>query len=158
MNKSLNTKLALVFLALACAPCALAQESAAKPSDAVRERRATEAQKPATGEKEKGEKDATETAEADTSAETGGAPGDAAKTPAERARQRQAMAEQLAASGNRAEAVALLRSMLGEERFDAAFFYNTGNALARLGESEAAVEAYRKAVGQRRGNYARAQH
>src|SRR2546423_11607879 len=48
--------------------------------------------------------------------------------------------------------------MLSEERFDPQFFYNTGNALARMGESEAAVEAYRKAVAQRRGNYARAQH
>lgn len=147
MNKSLNTKLALLLLAFACAPCAAAQEPAAKSSEAVRERRATEAQKPAT-----------ETAEADISAETQGASGDAAQSPAERARQRQAMAERLAESGNRTEAVALLRSMLAEDRFDPAFFYNTGNALARMGESEAAVEAYRKAVGQRRGNYARAQH
>jgi tetratricopeptide (TPR) repeat protein len=51
-----------------------------------------------------------------------------------------------------------LRSMLAEQRFDPQFFYNTGNALARLGESESAIEAYRKAVEQRRGNYARAQH
>src|SRR5256714_2988518 len=48
--------------------------------------------------------------------------------------------------------------MLSEERFDPPFFYNTGNALARLGESDAAVEAYRKAVAQRHGNYSRAQH
>ncbi len=68
------------------------------------------------------------------------------------------MAEQLAESGNKSEAVALLRSMLAEERFDPAYFYNTGNALARIGESEAAVEAYRKAIAQRHGNYARAQN
>src|ERR1700749_429691 len=166
MNKSLKTKLALLILALACAPCARAQESAAKPSEAVRERRATEAQKPAqpptnapSAEPSSGEKAASETAKADPPAEKQGpSADDASQSPAERARQRQAMAEELAASGNKAEAVALLRSMLAEERFDPAFFYNTGNALARMGESEAAVEAYRKAVSQRRGNYARAQH
>lgn len=174
MNKSLKTKLALLCLAFACAPFAHAQEPAAKPAEAVRVRRATEPRRgapdsdgkaetqkaaPASDEKAATEtKGATETAEADAPPETRGASDDAAQTPAERARRRQAMAEQLAASGNKTEAVALLRSMLAEERFDPAFFYNTGNALARMGESEAAVEAYRKAVAQRRGNYARAQH
>lgn len=157
MNKSLKMKLALLIFAFACAPCALAQESAAKPSEVVRERRATEAQKSA--QPSPNEKSATETAEADTPAETQGpSADDASQNPAERARQRQAVAERLAASGNKAEAVALLRSMLAEERFDPAFFYNTGNALARMGESESAVDAYRKAVSQRHGNYARAQH
>jgi tetratricopeptide (TPR) repeat protein len=172
MNKSLNTKLALLLLAFACAPFARAQEPASKPAEAVRERRATEAQKsaqpaatntksaePSSNEKAATEtKAAAETAEASTSAETGGASAEASQSPAERARQRQTEAERLAASGNKTEAVALLRSMLAEERFDPAFFYNTGNALARMGESESAVEAYRKAVAQRRGNYARAQH
>lgn len=155
MNKSLKMKLAFVCLAFACAPCARAQEPAAKPSEAVRERRASETHKSATDSNEKA---ATETAEANTPSQTRSASDDAALSPAERARQRQAMAEQLAASGSKTEAVALLRSMLAEERFDPAFFYNTGNALARMGESEAAVDAYRKAVAQRRGNYARAQH
>lgn len=166
MNKSLKMKLALLVFAFACAPCALAQEPAAKPSEVVRERRATEAQKsaqPATNttsaEPSSNEKAATETAETNTSTETQGpSADDASQNPAERARQRQAVAERLAASGNKTEAVALLRSMLAEERFDPAFFYNTGNALARMDESESAVEAYRKAVSQRRGNYARAQH
>jgi tetratricopeptide (TPR) repeat protein len=76
----------------------------------------------------------------------------------ERARLQRALADRLAESGRRAEAVELLRSMLAEERFDPPFFYNAGNALARLGESEAAVEAYRKAVAQRHGSYSRAQH
>jgi tetratricopeptide (TPR) repeat protein len=75
-----------------------------------------------------------------------------------RGRARLALVERLASAGRRGEAVELLRAMLGEERFDPPFFYNTGNALARLGESGAAIEAYRKATGQRRGNYARAQH
>src|SRR4051794_2053147 len=123
MNKSLKTKSALLLLAFACAPCAPAQEPAAKPAEAVRERRATEPQKPAqptatntkSAEPSSNEKAAAETAEASTSAETQGpSADDASQSPAERARQRQTMAEQLAASGNKAEAVALLRSMLAE--------------------------------------------
>ena len=81
-----------------------------------------------------------------------------AASPSERARLQRELAERLAESGRRSEAVKLLREMLSEERFDPPFFYNTGNALARLGESDAAVEAYRKAVAQRHGNYSRAQH
>jgi tetratricopeptide (TPR) repeat protein len=80
------------------------------------------------------------------------------KDGAERGRLRRALAERLASAGRRAEAVDLLREMLREERFDPPFFYNTGNALARLGDSGSAIEAYRKAAGQRRGNYSRAQH
>jgi tetratricopeptide (TPR) repeat protein len=188
MNKSSRLILASALMALACAAGASAQEPASKGAEAVRERRATtaETQKGSTeskpesvntsepsrksaqptttnaanatnvtsAEPSSSETDATETAEA----ETRSASADASSSPAERARQRQAAAERLAESGNRAEAVALLRSMLAEERFDPAFFYNTGNALARMGESEAAVDAYRKAVAQRHGNYARAQH
>ncbi len=182
MNKSSRLFLASAVMACACAAGTSAQEPAAKVTEAVRERRAKTAEtqkgsqeskpesvnasepsqksaQPTTtnatsAEPSSDEKAATETAEA----ETRSAPADASSSPAERARQRQAMAERLAESGNRSEAVALLRSMLAEDRFDPAFFYNTGNALARVGESEAAVDAYRKAVAQRRGNYARAQH
>jgi tetratricopeptide (TPR) repeat protein len=178
MNKSLRPKLAAIILVCACAPCAWAQEPASKGAEAVRERRATEAQHKAAaetkagpdekaagdskeksaGERPANEKAANDSAEADASAETQNASANESQSPSERARQRQAAAEQLAESGNKSEAVALLRSMLAEERFDPAFFYNTGNALARIGESESAVEAYRKAVAQRRGNYSRAQH
>jgi len=76
----------------------------------------------------------------------------------ERARLQRALVERLSEQGRAVEAVELLRSMLAEERFDPPFFYNAGNAFARLGESEAAIEAYRKAIAQRRGNYSRAQH
>jgi tetratricopeptide (TPR) repeat protein len=76
----------------------------------------------------------------------------------ERARVERELVERLSESGRAAEAVELLRSMLGENRFDPPFFYNVGNAFARLGESEAAIEAYRKAIAQRRGNYSRAQN
>ncbi len=98
-----------------------------------------------------------ETKEAEAGAEAGEAP-KGAKSDAERARVRRAEAEQLAAEGRKAEAIAELRAMSGEVRFDPAHFYNVGNALARLGESSAAVEVYRKAIAQRRGNYSRAQH
>jgi tetratricopeptide (TPR) repeat protein len=83
-----------------------------------------------------------------------------ASTPegASRARLQQELVERLTRAERKQEAVELLRSMLAEQRFDPQFFYNTGNALARLGESESAIEAYRKAAGQKRGNYARAQH
>ena len=83
---------------------------------------------------------------------------ESAKTDAERARLRRELAERLAAEGRQGEAVAELRAVLGQEHFDPSGYYNAGNALARLGESNAAVEAYRKAIGQRRGNYSRAQH
>jgi tetratricopeptide (TPR) repeat protein len=78
--------------------------------------------------------------------------------PSERARLQRSLVERLAASGRSPQSVEILRGMLAEERFDPPFFYNMGNALARLGESDAAVEAYRKAITQRQGNYARAQH
>jgi len=145
MNKSLSAKLAaaaLVFIACACAPRALAQTPDAKGAEAVRERRVT----------------AAESAGAKTAGENAGAASDSTADAAGRARGRQEAALRLAESGDRAEAVALLRAMLAEDRFDPQFFYNTGNALARLDESEAAVQAYQKAVAQRRGNYSRAQH
>lgn len=81
-----------------------------------------------------------------------------AKSDAERARLRRDLVERLVEQGRKSEAVAALRAMLGEERFDPAGFYNIGNALARLDEPSDAAEAYRKAVAQRRGHYSRAQH
>lgn len=80
------------------------------------------------------------------------------KNGAARARMQRELVEGLTAAGRKAEAVDTLRAMLAEERFDPPFFYNVGNHLARLDESGAAVDAYRKAASQRRGHYARAQH
>ena len=82
----------------------------------------------------------------------------AEKNGVERVRSQREYVERLLELGRRAEAVTELRAMALEERFDPQFFYNVGNALARLGESNAAADAYRKAVTQRRGNYSRAQH
>ncbi|MCA1613089.1 MAG: tetratricopeptide repeat protein [Acidobacteria bacterium] len=76
--------------------------------------------------------------------------------PEERGRLQRALADRLVALDRKADALDELRRMIHEDRFDPAFFYNTGNALARLGDANAAADAYRKAVSQRRGNYSRA--
>ena len=198
MKKFSGIKLTTALFVCALAPCAHAQTAdAPKPSDAVRERRASDA----TAKTEATRKDETpakqvapfEKQEAPVvkqeaiekqdaaieksdativtveSLEPVGTGGEAdieslrariASAPegAARTRLQQELVERLTRAERRTEAVELLRSMLAEQRFDPQFFYNTGNALARLGESESAIEAYRKAVAQRRGNYARAQH
>ena len=160
MKKLLKKTPALLLLALACAPCALAQESQtpksgeAKSGEVVRERRVESAEKSA--EKSDAARDGS--GETDAELETLRMQAESAASPVERGRLRLGLADRLAGAGRRAEAVTLLRSMLAEERFDPQLFYNVGNALARLNESDAAAEAYRKAIAQRRGNYARAQH
>jgi tetratricopeptide (TPR) repeat protein len=175
MKKFSATKLTLVLLACALAPCVQAQDS--KGGEAVRERRATAAAAGApkveaapksepTAKVEQSDKavKSTPSTDAQPAASSGDGTDDlraqlaSASNASERARLRQALAERLADSGHKAEAVELLRSTLAEERFDPPAFYNAGNALARLGETDAAVEAYRKAVSQRHGNYSRAQH
>jgi tetratricopeptide (TPR) repeat protein len=145
----------MAFLLLSFAPCARAQEAdASKGGGVVRERRvAAEAAKV---------EPAREVSEALNASgeevEALRAKAEAATRPAARARLRLSLAEALAEGGSVTEAVGLVRAEVSEERFDPQFFYNAGNALARLGESEGAAEAYRKAVAQKRGNYARAQH
>ncbi|MDT7540252.1 MAG: hypothetical protein QOE33_156 [Acidobacteriota bacterium] len=79
---------------------------------------------------------------------------DAAKD--ERVKLRRALVDRLVELNMKGEALEELRLMIQEDRFDPAFFYNTGNALARLGDANAAADAYRKAISQRKGNYARA--
>lgn len=79
-----------------------------------------------------------------------------AKTDAERARLQRQLVDRLIEINRQNEAVTELLGMAREERFDPTNYYNIGNALARLGQSGAAVEAYRKAIKQRHGNYARA--
>jgi tetratricopeptide (TPR) repeat protein len=143
------------FALLACAPCAWAQEPAAsKDGEVVRVRRvAAEASKP-----EAAAEESAAPGESGEELEALRAKAEAASSPAERARLRLSLAEALAEGGRRAEALEVVRASLAEERFDPQFFYNAGNALARMGESEGAADAYRKAVAQRRGSYARAQH
>ena len=146
MKSSLVARLAAALLA--CAPFAASatgQEQTPKGGEVVRERRVESAAVAAT-EEPSAELEALR------------AQAESATSPSERGRLRLSLAERLAQAGRRVEAAELLRAVLTEERFDPQLFYNAGNALARLGESEAAANAYRKAVAQRRGNYARAQH
>jgi tetratricopeptide (TPR) repeat protein len=78
------------------------------------------------------------------------------KAGAERTRLQRALVERLVELKREPEALDALRLMIHEDRYDPPFFFNTGNALARLGDASAAEDAYRKAILQRRGNYARA--
>ncbi len=81
-----------------------------------------------------------------------------AKTDTERTRLRRTLVDYLVALDRQTEAIEELRAALREERLDPVSFYNVGNALARLGDTGAAIEAYRKAIEQRRGHYSRALH
>jgi tetratricopeptide (TPR) repeat protein len=81
---------------------------------------------------------------------------EAAKSDAERARVQRMLIDYLVALGKKSEAITELRVMSREERLDPIGFYNIGNALARLGDTDTAIDAYRKAIKQRHGNYARA--
>lgn len=74
----------------------------------------------------------------------------------ERARLRLKLVGHLISAGQKQEAIAELKSMSEEERFDPQGFYNIGNAQVRLGEWEGAVKSYRKAIEQRKGRYSRA--
>ena len=74
----------------------------------------------------------------------------------ERVRLQLKLAEQLAASGKKPEATKELRAIINANVFDPQVLYNAGNALARLGDSDEAINAYRKAIDQRKGNYSRA--
>ncbi|MFL6228396.1 MAG: tetratricopeptide repeat protein [Pyrinomonadaceae bacterium] len=76
--------------------------------------------------------------------------------PEGRARLQRELIGRLVELNRKDEALSELRLMIHEDRYDPTFFYNTGNALARLGDANAAADAYRKAVSQRKGNYARA--
>jgi tetratricopeptide (TPR) repeat protein len=65
------------------------------------------------------------------------------------------LVEKLALNSKQA-ALDELHTMAAEDRFDPQTFYNIGNAFGRLGDSDGAVAAYRKAMAQRKGNYSRA--
>lgn len=74
----------------------------------------------------------------------------------ERGRLQRQLLERLAAASDKPAALSELRLLLHEDRYDPAFFYNLGNTLVRLGDASAATDAYRKAISQRHGHYARA--
>jgi tetratricopeptide (TPR) repeat protein len=79
-----------------------------------------------------------------------------AKTEVERVRAQRTLVDYLIALDRKGEAAEELRQMLSAERLDAATLYNIGNGLARLGDDAKAIEAYRKAIDSRQGNYPRA--
>lgn len=80
----------------------------------------------------------------------------AAAAPEERARLQFLLVDKLVAANKKEEAVTELHSMAGVDRFDPTAFFNIGNALLRLGDADGAIEAYRKAIDQRKGGYSRA--
>jgi len=80
----------------------------------------------------------------------------AAKTYPERIRLQLKLADELVNTGHKEDALKELFIVANSGGFDPAGFYNLGNAFARLGETEAALRAYREAISQRRGRYSRA--
>lgn len=80
----------------------------------------------------------------------------AAATASERNQLQLKLADLLAATGHKTEALAELQVVAKSDSFDPIGFYNLGNSFARLGESEAAMAAYRTAIEQRKGRYSRA--
>lgn len=79
-----------------------------------------------------------------------------AATPQDRIRLQLKLADQLITTGHQPEGLQELQLVANSGVFDPISFYNLGNAFARLGESEAAVAAYQKAIEQRKGQYSRA--
>jgi tetratricopeptide (TPR) repeat protein len=79
-----------------------------------------------------------------------------AQTVAEQNQQQLKLAQELVNSGHQSEALAELNKIANSNSFDPTGFYNLGNAFARLGEAEAAIGAYRRAIEQRKGAYSRA--
>jgi tetratricopeptide (TPR) repeat protein len=79
-----------------------------------------------------------------------------AQTDAEQNRLELQAAQELINTGHKSEGLAALHTLANSNAFDPIGFYNLGNAFARLGESEAAISAYRRAIEQRKGAYSRA--
>ena len=81
---------------------------------------------------------------------------EAAANAAERNGLRLKLSELLLNTGHKTEALAELNVIAKSDAFDPIGFFNLGNAFARLGDSEAAMTAYRTAIEQRKGRYSRA--
>jgi len=81
---------------------------------------------------------------------------DAATPGPERSTLRLKLVGELIAANKKVDALAELRSLVNTDVFDPQGFYNAGNAFARLGDNEGAIQAYRKAIEQRNGHYTRA--
>ena len=81
---------------------------------------------------------------------------DATPSGPERIRLQLKLVDQFLVAGKKPEAIAELHLITSTDAFDPQGFYNTGNALARLGDSDEAINSYRKAIDQRKGKYSRA--
>lgn len=80
----------------------------------------------------------------------------AARNEFDRAQLQLRLVDLLVAKGLKQEAIAELQSFSREDRFNPQGFYNLANAQARLGDSEGAVNTYRKSIEQRKGRYSKA--
>jgi tetratricopeptide (TPR) repeat protein len=80
----------------------------------------------------------------------------AAATASDRIRLQLQLAELLASTGHVTEARAELQQIATSGAFDPIGFYNLGNSFARLGDTQAAIDAYQTAIEQRKGRYSRA--
>ena len=81
---------------------------------------------------------------------------DGAATPADKIRLQLKLADLLVSTGDKSEALKEMQLIADSKAFDPASFYNLGNSYARLGETEAAINAYNTAIEQRNGRYSRA--
>ncbi|MFN2531051.1 MAG: tetratricopeptide repeat protein [Pyrinomonadaceae bacterium] len=66
------------------------------------------------------------------------------------------LVDQLIAADKQSDAVTELHLFTSTNDFDPQGLYNAANALAKLGDSDGAIAAYRKAIDQRKGRYSRA--
>ena len=81
---------------------------------------------------------------------------EAAANASERNQLRLKLADLLLTTGHKPEALKELNAIANSTEFDPIGFYNLGNTFARLGDSEAAITAYKTAIEQRNGRYSRA--
>lgn len=81
---------------------------------------------------------------------------EAAPNASERNRLQLKLTDLLLTTGHKPEALKELNSIANSTDFDPIGFYNLGNMLARLGDTEAAIAAYKTAIEQRNGRYSRA--
>ena len=81
---------------------------------------------------------------------------EASPSASERNHLRLKLADLLLSTGHKSEGLAELNTIANANAFDPTSFYNLGNAFARLGESEAAIAAYKTAIEQRKGKHSRA--
>jgi tetratricopeptide (TPR) repeat protein len=73
-----------------------------------------------------------------------------------RARLQLKLVDYFVRAGLKPQAITALKAMSEQDRFDPQGFYNIANAQARLGETQAAITTYRKAIEQRKGRYSKA--